>query len=121
MAFPTRYVIAPEIIGTDDAKRCLEACKYDAVDLEMKPRTITLNVGAIVWATGWEPYDATRIDNLGFGRYQNIVTNMMMERLAAPNGPTKGKILRPSDDKAPESIALYGFFETCNLYQGPVP
>jgi len=106
MAFPTRYVIAPEIIGTDDAKRCLEACKYDAVDLEMKPRTITLNVGAIVWATGWEPYDATRIDNLGFGRYQNIVTNMMMERLAAPNGPTKGKILRPSDDKAPESIAF---------------
>ncbi|MBW1759172.1 MAG: CoB--CoM heterodisulfide reductase iron-sulfur subunit A family protein [Deltaproteobacteria bacterium] len=106
MAFPTRYVIAPEIIGTDDAKRCLEACKYDAVDLEMKPRTITLNVGAIVWATSWEPYDATKIDNLGFGRYQNIITNMMMERLAAPNGPTKGKILRPSDDKAPESIAF---------------
>jgi len=106
MAFPARYVIAPEIIGTDDAKRCLEACKYDAVDLEMKPKTITLNVGAIVWATGWEPYDATRIDNLGFGRYQNVITNMMMERLAASNGPTKGEILRPSDDKAPESIAF---------------
>jgi quinone-modifying oxidoreductase subunit QmoA len=106
MAFPARYVIAPEIIGTDDAKRSLEACKYDAVDLEMKPKTITLNVGAIVWATGWEPYDATRMDNLGFGRYQNIITNMMMERLAAPNGPTKGEILRPSDDKAPESIAF---------------
>lgn len=106
MAFPARYVIAPEIIGTDDAKRCQEACKYDAVDLEMQPKTITLNVGAIVWATGWEPYDATRMDNLGFGRYQNVITNMMMERLAAPNGPTKGEILRPSDDKAPESIAF---------------
>jgi quinone-modifying oxidoreductase subunit QmoA len=106
MAFPARYVIAPEIIGTDDAKRCQEACKYDAVDLEMQPKTITLNVGAIVWATGWEPYDATRMDNLGFGKYQNVITNMMMERLAAPNGPTKGEILRPSDDKAPESIAF---------------
>jgi quinone-modifying oxidoreductase subunit QmoA len=63
-------------------------------------------VGSVVWATGWQPYDATKMDNLGFGQYPNIVTNMMMERLAAPNGPTKGKILRPSDDKEPASIAF---------------
>ena len=106
MAFPARYVISPQIIGTEDAKRCQQACKYDAVDLEMKAKTINLKVGAIVWATGWEPYDAARIDNLGYGRYPNIITNMMLERLASPNGPTKGKILRPSDDKAPESVAF---------------
>ncbi len=106
MAFPARYTISPQIIGSEDAKRCAEACKYNAVDLEMQPKSLTLKVGAIVWATGWEPYDATRIDNLGFGRYQNIITNMMMERLAAPNGPTKGKILRPSDDKEPKSVAF---------------
>jgi quinone-modifying oxidoreductase subunit QmoA len=106
MAFPARYVLSPQIIGTEDAKKCQAACKYNAIDLEMEPKTINLKVGAIVWATGWEPYDATRIDNLGFGRYDNIITNMMMERLAAPNGPTAGKIQRPSDDKAPESIAF---------------
>ena len=106
MAFPARYVIDPRIIGTEDAKRCKDACKYGAVDLEMETKTFDLQVGAIVWATGWEPYDAAKIDNLGFGQYQNIITNMMIERLAAPNGPTKGKILRPSDDKAPESIAF---------------
>ena len=106
MAFPSRYVISPRIIGTDDAQKCADACKYDAVDLTMEAKTIDLNVGAVVWATGWEPYDATRIDNLGYGQYDNIITNMMMERLAAPNGPTKGNIVRPSDDKAPESIAF---------------
>ena len=106
MAFPNRYVISPRIIGTEDAKRCKESCKYDAVELDMEPKTITLNVGSVVWATGWEPYDATRIDNLGFGRYQNVVTNMQMERLASANGPTQGKILRSSDDKAPETIAF---------------
>jgi len=106
MAFPARYVISSQIIGTEDAKRCKEACKYDAVDLEMQAKTIDLNVGSIIWATGWEPYDAAKIDNLGFGRYPNIITNMMLERLAAPNGPTKGKILRPSDDKTPESVAF---------------
>ena len=106
MAFPARYVIAPEIIGTPDATRAKEACKYDAVDLEMEAKTLNLNMGAIVWATGWQPYDAAKIDNLGFGQYPNIITNMMMERLASPNGPTRGKILRPSDNKEPQSVAF---------------
>ena len=106
MAFPARYVIAPEIIGTPDATRAKEACKYDAVDLEMEAKTLNLNVGSIVWSTGWQPYDAAKIDNLGFGQYPNIITNMMMERLASPNGPTRGKILRPSDNKEPQSVAF---------------
>jgi quinone-modifying oxidoreductase subunit QmoA len=106
MAFPARYVIDPQIVGTADGQRAKEACKYDAVDLEMQPKTLNLNVGAIVWATGWVPYDAKKMDNLGFGKHPNIITNMMMERLAAPNGPTLGKITRPSDGQAPASIAF---------------
>jgi quinone-modifying oxidoreductase, subunit QmoA len=106
MAFPARFVLSPQIIGTDDAHKAKEACKYDAIDLEMQARSLTLQAGAVVWATGWEPYDARKIDNLGFGQYDNIITNMMMERLASPNGPTRGKILRPSDDKEPKSVAF---------------
>jgi quinone-modifying oxidoreductase subunit QmoA len=94
------------IIIVEDAQRCKDACKYDAVDLEMGAKTLNFNVGSIVWATGWEPYDAARMDNLGYGQYPNIITNMMMERMASANGPTQGKILRPSDDKAPESVAF---------------
>ncbi len=105
MAFPAKYVISSQI-GADDAAKCKEACKYDAVDLDMEPKTVTLKVGAIVWATGWEPYDAEKIDNLGFGKHKNIITNMMIERLASPSGPTEGKITRPSDDKGLESIAF---------------
>ena len=106
MAFPARYVIDPRIVGTEDGQRAKAACKYDAVDLEMQPKTLNLNVGAVVWATGWVPYDAKKMDNLGFGKHKNIITNMMMERLAAPNGPTLGKVVRPSDGKAPASIAF---------------
>jgi len=105
MAFPMRYVLAPEIIGTDDARKCQEACKYDAIKLDMQPQTVNLNIGAIIWATGWKPYDATKIDNLGF-QYQNVITNMMMERLAAPSGPTSGRIARPSDNKDISRIAF---------------
>jgi len=100
-----RYVMDPAM-STDDRDKVKEACKYDAVDFDMEEKTFDLKVGAVVWNTGWTPYDATKIDNLGFGRYQNIITNMMLERLASSNGPTAGKIVRPSDDKAPETIAF---------------
>ena len=106
MAFPARFVIDPSIVATEDGQRVKAACPYDAVDLEMAPKTLAINVGAVVWATGWAPYDAKKMDNLGFGRHKNIITNMMMERLAAPNGPTGGKITRPSDGKAPASVAF---------------
>jgi quinone-modifying oxidoreductase subunit QmoA len=107
MAFPARFVIDPAVKDSaEDAGRVKQACKYDAVDFDMETKTMDLKVGAVIWATGWQPYDAGQIDNLGFGQYPNIITNMMMERLAAPNGPTKGNITRPSDNKAPESVAF---------------
>jgi quinone-modifying oxidoreductase subunit QmoA len=56
-----------------------------------KAKTVRPARGRIVWATGWEPYDANRIDNLGFGQYDNIITNMMMERLALPTAPPRAK------------------------------
>jgi quinone-modifying oxidoreductase subunit QmoA len=106
MAFPMQYLLAPEIIGTEDATRCEKACEYDAIDLDMAPETVELKVKAIVVATGWEPYDAAKMDNLSFGRVTNVITNVMMERLAAKNGPTGGKIVRPSDGKEVKSIAF---------------
>ncbi|MBI1986868.1 MAG: CoB--CoM heterodisulfide reductase iron-sulfur subunit A family protein [Nitrospinae bacterium] len=106
MAFPMRYVLDPRILGTDDAHRCAQACAYQAIDLSMQPKRLEIQVDSIVWATGWQPYDATRLDNLGFGRYPNVITNVMMERLAAPNGPTGGRIARPSDGKAALSVAF---------------
>ena len=99
MAFPSRFVVSPQVLGTEDADRIKAACKYDAVDFDMEQKTINLKVGAVIWATGWQPYDAARIDNLGFGLYPNIVTNMMLERMASTKGPTGGKIVRPSDDQ----------------------
>jgi quinone-modifying oxidoreductase subunit QmoA len=108
MAYPPRYVVDPEYVGDDQMKKCVEACEYDAIELDMQPRTITVNVGAIVWATGWKPYDATRLENLGFGRYPNVITNVMMERYASENGPTEGKISRPSDGG---EIAKIGFVQ----------
>jgi len=105
-AFPLQYVIDEKTCKGASCAKCVEACKYDAIHLDMKPETMTVKVGAVVMATGWNPYDATKIDNLGFGTVQNVITNMMMERIAAPNGPTGGKIVRPSDGKEVKNIAF---------------
>ncbi|NTV54443.1 MAG: CoB--CoM heterodisulfide reductase iron-sulfur subunit A family protein, partial [Syntrophaceae bacterium] len=105
-AFPLQYVIDEKTCKGPSCAKCVEACKYDAIHLDMKPQTVSVKVGAVVMATGWNPYDATKMDNLGFGTVQNVVTNMMMERLAAPNGPTGGKIVRPSDGKEVKNIAF---------------
>lgn len=106
MAYPFKYVLAPEIIGTEEGQKCKEACPYGAIDLDMKPDTLSYNVAAIVWATGWDPYDATKVDYLGLGRIPNVITSVMFERLAAPNGPTGGKLLRPSDGKEVKTVAF---------------
>jgi len=106
MAYPPRYVIDPEFAGDERMKKVAEACTYGAIDLDMQPQTVTAKVKGIVWATGWKPYDAAKIENLGFGRIKNVITNVMMERLAAENGPTGGKIVRPSDQKEVKTVGF---------------
>ncbi|MDP3183206.1 MAG: CoB--CoM heterodisulfide reductase iron-sulfur subunit A family protein [Desulfobaccales bacterium] len=106
LAFPLKYVIDNTACVGDCGKKCLEACQYEAIDLDMKPQTLNFQVGSIIMAGGWELYDATKIDNLGFGQVANVITNMQMERLAAANGPTGGQILRPSDQTPPKRVAF---------------
>ncbi|MDD5241151.1 MAG: FAD-dependent oxidoreductase [Sulfuricella sp.] len=106
MAHPQRYVIDPSIIGTADADKAKAACKYGAIDLDMKEESIQLKAGAVVWATGWKPYDAAKIQPYGYDRFSNVITSVEFERLADIHGPTKGKILRPSDGKEAKNIAF---------------
>lgn len=105
MAFPAVYAIDRDACETG-CSACAYVCKYDAVDLAQKEDLATIQVSAVIMATGWAPYDASRIDYLGFGKCSNVITNVIMERLAAPEGPTAGKILRPSDGKEPRSVAF---------------
>jgi len=106
MAYPQRYVLDARILGTDDAQKAKDACKYDAIDLDMQESETTLTVGAIVWATGWRPYDADRIQPYGHDRFANVVSSVEFERMLDPFGPTGGKILRPSDGKEAKDVAF---------------
>lgn len=106
MAYPQQYVLDPRIIGTEDASKAKEACKYGAIDLDMQEQTLELTVGAVIWATGWKPYDAAKIQPYGYDRIANVISSLEFERMANPQGPTGGKILRPSDGKEARDIAF---------------
>ncbi len=105
MAYPQRYVLDPRLLGTADADKAKAACRYEAIDLDMQPETLRLNVGAIVWATGWKPYDAAQIQPYGYGRIPNVITSVELERMMDRMGPTGGKILR-ADGKEAKNIAF---------------
>ncbi len=105
MAFPAEYVIDRNACKKD-CTACVDACKYGAISLGQQTERKKFQVAAVVLATGWAPYDATKITNLGFGHFPNVVTNVVLERMAAANGPTEGKILRPSDGKEPATVAF---------------
>ena len=106
MALPMKYVIDEGSCLGVQCNKCVEVCPTDAIDLRMSASTIDLKVASIVVATGWKPYDASKIDYVGFGEYPNVINNVMMERLAAANGPTRGKIVRPSDGQMAKRVAF---------------
>jgi quinone-modifying oxidoreductase subunit QmoB len=73
---------------------------YD-VTIATNGNSETIKIGAIVMATGWRPYDATKLDYLGYGKFKDVVTNIEFEEIAR-----KGKITRPSDGKEAKKVAF---------------
>lgn len=105
-AFPPLYVLKKDALTAEEQDKLTAALPVGAIDLNMKGERIEENVGAIIIATGWRPYDVTKLDNLGSGMYANVITNVMMERLASLTGPTGGRIVRLSDGKQPAKVAF---------------
>ncbi|MGC8645152.1 MAG: FAD-dependent oxidoreductase [Thermoplasmata archaeon] len=105
-SYPFIYSIDDRYCKGKECSKCVEVCPYDAIDLSEREDAIKVVAKFVLIATGWEPYDASKINGLGFGKYENVITNLMLERMASPNGPTKGRILRPSDGKEPRRVAF---------------
>ncbi|MDH4207566.1 MAG: CoB--CoM heterodisulfide reductase iron-sulfur subunit A family protein, partial [Anaerolineae bacterium] len=85
---------------------CEETCQAGAIDLEQQEELLELEVGAIVLATGFDPFDPAALEEYGYGRIANVITGLEYERLICASGPTGGHLARPSDGKVPETIAF---------------
>jgi len=81
---------------------CLEVCNEKAIDFDKNEKDITLNVGSVILATG---FDSVVPSYCEYIKFPNVITGMEFERIMSLNGPCGGHLIRPSDRKEPKNIA----------------
>jgi heterodisulfide reductase subunit A len=86
-------------------KVCAKFCIAGAIDFDQKPQTLSLEVGAVILATGFRHFDAKRVPEYGYGKLPNVITSLEFERMTSASGPTGGKVLL-KDGREPHSIAV---------------
>ncbi|MCI5121979.1 MAG: CoB--CoM heterodisulfide reductase iron-sulfur subunit A family protein, partial [Candidatus Electrothrix sp. AUS4] len=90
--------------------QCVDACLPKAIDHEMQPENLELEVGSIIVATGFDLMDPTPMTQYGYGKYRNVFTSFEFERLSNATGPTAGKLLIRDENneftKIPKSVAI---------------
>ncbi len=90
--------------------QCVEACAPKAITLEthaQKPETVELDVGSVILAPGFTPFDPSKFDNYSYAKLPNVITAIEMERILSATGPTQGHLVRMSDHKEPKKIAWF--------------
>ena len=87
-------------------KACEKFCPTNAIDFTQKDEIMTVEVGNIILATGWDLFDARRVPNYGYGRLANVFTNMEFERLSNSAGPTGGNIVLRDGKTTPKSVGI---------------
>ena len=103
---------AVPLCATIDKNYCIEChlcdkvCERDAIKHDQEPETFEIKVGTIIAANGYDPYDPSGKYEYGYGRFDNVITGLEIERLINASGPTEGHVIRPSDGKTPKRIAF---------------
>ncbi len=87
-------------------KRCEEICPEEAISFGQRDEEVAEKVGAIVVATGYDLYPVEQLGEYGYGEIPDVIDGLTFERMLAPDGPTKGRIRRPSDGKVPKEMVF---------------
>lgn len=90
----------------DGCEACSRACPASAIDLTQQPRESKIQFGSAVVATGWRPYPLERIHRFGYGTLPDVISSMQMERLAAEDGPTGGRIICPGSGREAQRVVF---------------
>jgi heterodisulfide reductase subunit A len=93
-AVPLRATIEKEYCI--DCRQCAKNCGRQAINLDDAPRTLRLQVGAVVLATGATPFDPGLKSEYAYGRLPQVLTNLEFERLVCASGPTMGNLVTPT-------------------------
>jgi len=108
-AVPLKYTIDREhclFFKNGKCKNCIKSCVNDAVDHEQESQEISLKVGTIIVATGFDAYTPKPKGVYSYHEFENVITGLELERLINAAGPTGGHLVRPSDEEPPKRIAF---------------
>jgi heterodisulfide reductase subunit A len=86
--------------------KCYQACPKKAISFDMEPVMSELDTAAVIVATGFDEMDPSPIKNLSYAELDDVITGLEFERMLNAAGPTGGKVVRPSDGRVPESVAM---------------
>jgi len=98
--------------------QCVKACLAGAVDHSMIPRTRAINVGAVILAPGFTPFDPRKYKTYSYANHPNVLTALEFERVLSASGPYEGHLMRPSDHKEPDKIAWFQCVGSRDINQG---
>jgi heterodisulfide reductase subunit A len=87
-------------------KACEKFCPTEAIDFNQEDEYITIQVGNIILATGYDLFDARRVTQYGYGRLANVFTSLEFERLSNAAGPTNGEIVLRDGVTQPSSVGI---------------
>lgn len=87
-------------------KACEKFCPTGAIDFEQQDEILSLQVGNIILATGYDVFDARRASNYGYGRLANVFTSLEMERMCNAAGPTGGQIVLRDGKTVPKTVGI---------------
>lgn len=108
-AIPKRASINPQycrMLTSGKCGVCAKVCPTKAIDYKMQDEIITVKVGSVIAATGYDLMDWTVYQEYGGGKYPDVITSLQYERLLNASGPTGGHIVRPSDGKEPKKVVF---------------
>ncbi|MGD0795214.1 MAG: FAD-dependent oxidoreductase [Dehalococcoidales bacterium] len=94
-----------QYFGRNVCQTCEEFCEAKAINYKQEDELTNIDVGAVVLATGYDIIDPGLKKELGYGRFDNVVSSLQYERMLSASGPNMGTVLRPSDHKPPKKIA----------------
>jgi len=108
VAYPQAIPLFPNILEEFciGCKACAQACDREAIDFEQKSKYIEFNVGTIITATGIKTFDPSLLGEFNYQQYLDVITTMQVERLLNNDGPTHGKIVRPSNGEIPTKVSF---------------
>ena len=101
-AVPLKYSIdASQCIYLTKGKcgACEKYCPAGAINFKDTEKTVSINVGSVILATGFDSYDPSSLDFFNYSIYDDVVTSLEFERILSATGPYQGHLLRPSSKK----------------------